>query len=161
MTSTATRSLRYLMLMLAVLLSACAVTDADTASPLRLEEYWAGRHDPRSHQPGKEFELPSPALLVERRLNHLFPPGTAVKAVTLKLEAWGLDCQFPDHDNGVSTSCYYFYYDPSAPQERGVIWSVWLGHEQGTDGIGGIHVSVEVAPLSMFPGPASDSDLAL
>ena len=155
MTSFATLSLRELAaLTVAALVSACAAVDADTAPLLRLEDYWPGRHDPRSHHPGKEFEPPSPALLVERELIQLFPPGTEVKAVALKLESWALDCELPIDKSASSTPCLYFYYDPSAPQERGVIWTVWLGHEQGTDRIGGIQVDVKVAPLSMFPGPA-------
>lgn len=137
------------MLTLATLGGACAATDADTAPPLRLEDYWSRLHDPRTHQPGKEFEPPSPALLVERRLSHLFPPGTPLPTVTRYLERSGFDCEpveirsFPD--------CLAAHKEPTAPEEFGVIWLLWLFRGQSDDRVYAIVVAAFVLPRAEFP----------
>ena len=157
MTSIATRSLRHLMLTLAALLSACAAVDADSAPPLRLEDYWSGLHDPWPHQPGKEFEPPSPARLVERRLNRLFPPGTAVVAIELFLEGSGLLCGPLPSGDGVA-HCLYARLEPGAPQNLGVFWVIAVHQWSGTERLHKFHATSGVAPLSMFPPGLRPSD---
>ena len=144
------------MLTLAALLGACAAVDADTAPPLRLEDYWSGLHDPWPHQPGKEFEPPSPARLVERQLNYLFPPGTPLPTVTRSLQRSEFTCE-PPEGSDLPPAIRSFLYclaahkEPTAPEEFGVLWILWLSRGQSADRVYSIGVATFVLPLSQFP----------